>query len=69
MHRILFGVEHDERNDPLVQAMICFGILLLLTEQHLVDMKSSCIAVKIIVLQFFGVEHDERNDPLVQTMI
>ena len=32
----LFGVEHDELNEPMVQAPISVGILLLLSEQPLV---------------------------------
>ena len=46
---ILFDVEHDERYDTLVRSMIEFGIILPVSEQQFVDMKSSCITASLVL--------------------
>ena len=47
---ILFGVEHDERYDSLIQIISRIGILLRLSEQQIDDMKSSCVTFYLMIL-------------------
>ena len=62
VHCTLFGAEHDERHDPLIQSMIKFGI-------SLPAINNSSRHEVIVHCILFEVEHDEHNDPWVQTVI